>query len=161
MNQLWMKIHNFFLFFLGFFVKVVELISMGTWNRKRVLVVFLVVVMVLGLWKGCEGLANKELLDSISLYMPQQENYEKMYQTLGKVVSKKEVRILVEGMVVDRLVQVGDVVKKDDVLLVYKVNQKSKKLLSSVDGIVCEVNEQFVSIVKDEDLWIQVAVPMR
>ena len=134
---------------------------MRTWNWKKIGCGVLVVAVLLGIWKGCEGIANRELMDSITLYEPRQEHYEKMYQTLGRVVSQKEVRIPIEGMVVECLVQVGDVVEKDTVLVKYRVGKDTKKLICGMQGIVCEVNEQFIAIVHPDDLWLQVSLPMK
>ena len=123
-------------------------------NKKIVMICFLVVV-VLGLWKGCERLANRELLESITLYELRQESFEKEYETLGRVVCQKEVRVPIEKMVKEVFVNVGDVVKKDEVCIRYV---DGSELKSEFEGIVSEVNEAFVSIAI-LPLWIQVEVP--
>ena len=122
--------------------------------NKKLVIVCLLVVMVLGLWKGCEMMANRELLESITLYEMRQESFEKMYESCGKVVCQKQVRMPVEGMIVEVLVQVGDEVMVDDVLLRYQDGE----MKSLSEGIVSEMNDAYVSIVHPDDLWIQMEI---
>ena len=123
--------------------------------NKKVVIICLLVVVVLGLWKGCELFANKKLLESITLYEMRQESFDQMYETLGRVVCQKEVRVPIEKVVKEVVVEVGDLVKKDDVCIRYLDDGELK---SEVEGIITEVNDVYLCIAI-EPLWIQIEVP--
>lgn len=129
--------------------------------NKKVVILVVVVLVMLGLWKGCTSMANQELLASITLHEVKQESFTKLYQTRGVVVAKKEVRYPIAGMIVEKLVNVGDVVKKEEVLLKYTSGNGTKSLLCEMEGIITEITESYISIAKKDEVWLKVLLPSR
>lgn len=129
--------------------------------NKKVVILVVVVVVMLGLWKGCTSMANQELLASITLHEVKKESFTKLYQTRGVVVAKKEVRYPIVGMIVEKMVNVGDMVKKEEVLLKYTSGNGTKSLLCEMDGIITEITESYISIAKKDEVWLKVLLPSR
>lgn len=134
---------------------------MRTLKNKRWMIIFLVLFVMVGLWKGCGVVANKELLASVSLHEVNQESFEQVYQTRGVVEGKTVVRYPIAGVFTQAFVKVGDVVKNKERLVSYQIGDVTKELVSKMDGIVSEVNEGYVEIVEQGALWLKIQVPSR
>lgn len=125
---------------------------------KKYVILVVVMLVMLGLWKGCTSMANQKLKQSITLHEVKKDAFTKTYSSRGVVVSKKEVRYPIEGMVIETLVHVGDVVKKQDALVKYRQGSGIQTLQAQMEGIVVEMNEQYVTIAEKENVWVLVPV---
>ncbi|MDD6467285.1 MAG: hypothetical protein PUF50_03785 [Erysipelotrichaceae bacterium] len=128
-------------------------------QRRKWMIVIIVVIVMIGLGKGCMNQANKELLQSVSLTTAELGQYEKKYQTMGKVMPKQSLHQPIEGSIIRQYVKEGDMVKKNDPLLKYQWQDQEKTLKAKQDGVVYAITSMDVEIVSLDSLWIWFEVP--
>ena len=107
---------------------------------KKWIWIILSIVVIVGV--GAWTISTKQTKGiEVKTYKVEEKEIKSYLSTTGDILSKnKQLYFGEQGVVDDIKVEVGDEVKKDDVLMTIKTGYGTKKLRSDIDGVVTELN---------------------